>query len=231
MNVDVQARPAPLFESDSADQLAEELDRANSLLAEERVVPSHVADLMEHLGDRADRTSSMDVGHVDPYLVVAFQRGLIGALRAVDLPDESQRRRQLRVSIERMRQALRDFAEEVPINEARSAKEIARWLVEVLDVPVARVAGLLDVSPRTYQRWLSPTETAKPHGDDALRVRVAARIANHLRHVFTGPGVIRWFERPHPQLKGEAPIQLLRETEHLNELVNLAAASRSSAAT
>ena len=227
----MQTMRAPLFERDSAEQLAGELDRVNSLLSEESIVPSDVVELMEDLGDRADRMSSLDVGHVDPYLVVAFQRGLIGALRALDLPDEPQRRRQLRVSIERMRQALRDFAEDVPVGEAEPAKGIARWLVEVLDVPVGRIAELLNVSPRTYQRWLSRTETTQPHGDDALRIRVAARIANHLRHVYTGPGVVRWFERPHPDLKGEAPILLLLHAERLNELINLAAASRSSAAT
>jgi uncharacterized protein (DUF2384 family) len=223
--------PAPLFERVSAEELAERLDRANSLLAEEAVVPNQVPDLIQELGDRADQMSSVDLGAVDPYLLLAFQRGLIGSLRALDLPDESQRRRQLRVSIERMRKALRDFVEEVPVGEAESPKEIARWLMEVLDVPVARLAELLDVSPRTYQRWLSPSATTTPHGDDALKLRVAARIANHLRHVFTGPGVVRWFDRPHPQLKGEAPILLLRHSERLNELVNLAAASRSSAAT
>ncbi len=227
----MQTMRAPLFEPFSADRLARELDGANSLLAEEKVVPPQVVDLLEDLGDRADRMTSMDVGDVDPYLVVAFQRGLIGALRALDLTDEPRRRRQLRVSIERMRQALRDFAEQVPVGEAESAKGIARWLVEVLDVPVGRIADLLNVSPRTYQRWLSRTDTTKPHGDDALRIRVAAHIANHLRHVYTGPGVMRWFERPHPELKGEAPILLLLHVERVNELINLAAASRSSAAT
>jgi hypothetical protein len=227
----VKTMPAPLFERASADEMAERLDRANSRLAEDAVVPPQVHDLIQELGDRADQMSSLDVGAVDPYLLLAFQRGLIGSLRALDLPDESRRRRQLRVSIERMRHALRDFVEEVPVGEAESAKEIARWLMEVLDVPVARVAELLNVSPRTYQRWLSPSATTTPHGDDALKLRVAARIANHLRHVFTGPGVVRWFDRPHPQLKGEAPILLLRHSERLNELVNLAAASRSSAAT
>jgi hypothetical protein len=227
----VKTMPAPLFERASAEKLAERLDRANSLLAEEAVVPNQVADLIQELGDRADQMLSVNVGAVDPYLLLAFQRGLIGSLRALDLLDESQRRRQLRVSIERMRQALRNFVEEVSVGEAESAKEIARWLMEVLDVPVARIAELLDVSPRTYQRWLSPSATTTPHGDDALKLRVAARIANHLRHVFTGPGVVRWFDRPHPQLKGEAPILLLRHSERLNELVNLAAASRSSAAT
>ena len=231
MKVESQTMRAPLFERASADQLARELDRANSLLAVEKVVPPQVVVLLEDLGDRADRTSSIDVGQVDPYLVVAFQRGLIGALRALDLPEETQRRRQLRVSIERMRQALRDFVEEVHVGEAESAKGMARSLVEVLDVPVGRIADLLNVSPRTYQRWLSRTDTTKPHGDDALRIRVAARIANHLRHVYTGPGVVRWFERPHPELKGEAPILLLRHAERVNELINLAAASRSSAAT
>jgi uncharacterized protein (DUF2384 family) len=227
----VKTMPAPLFERASAEELAERLDRANSLLAEDAVVPNQVAELIQELGDRADQMSSTDVGAVDPYLLVSFQRGLIGSLRALHLPDESQRRRQLRVSIERMRQALRDFVEEVPVGEAESAKEIARWLMEVLDVPVARIAELLNVSPRTYQRWLSPSAATTPHGDDALKLRVAARIANHLRHVFTGPGVVRWFDRPHPQLEGEAPILLLRHSERLNELVNLAAASRSSAAT
>ena len=227
----MQVLQAPLFERPSAVELAEQLDQANALLAEATVVPTQVVELIQDLGDRADGMSPANSGQVDPYLVVAFQRGLIGALRAVDLPDESQRRRQLRVSIERMRQSLRDFVEEDEVGEAQSAKEIARWLVDVLDVPVGRVAELLDVSPRTYQRWLSLSATTTPHGDDALKLRVAARIANHLRHVLTGPGVVRWFERPHPQLKDEAPILLLRHADRLNELTNLAAASRSSAAT
>lgn len=230
MKTEVQTTTSP-FERASAALLGDQLDRANSLLAEKRAVPPNVVDLMEDLGDRADRMSSLDAGHVDPYLVVAFQRGLIGALRAMDLPDEAQQRRQLRVSMERMRQALRDFVEEAPVSEAESAKEIARWLGETLDVPVGRIAELLGVSPRTYQRWLSQSERTEPHGDDALRIRVAARIANHLRHVYTGPGVVRWFEKPHPELKGEAPVLLLRQAERLNELITVAAASRSSAAT
>jgi len=221
----------PPFERTVSERLAGELGRANSLLAEEATVPQSVVDLIESLGDGAYRMSSVDVAHVDPYLVVAFQRGLIGALRALELPDESQKRRQLRVSIERMRQAFRDAGEAAPIAEDQSAKEIARWLVEVLDVPVARVAELLSVSPRTYQRWLSMSDRTEPHGDEAMKVRVTARIANHLRHAYTGPGVLRWFERPHPELKGRAPNELLARAERLSQLVSLAAAARSSSAT
>ena len=46
-----------------------------------------------------------------------------------------------------------------------------------LDVQVsqAELAHLLGVSPRQFQRWLSPAETAGPEGPDLRRVRAVAR--------------------------------------------------------
>jgi uncharacterized protein (DUF2384 family) len=126
-----------------------------------------------------------------------------------------------------MRQVFRDIAEGGPLYEDRSAKEIARWLAAVLETSQASLAELLGVSTRTFQRWLSEENTAGPEGEDARRVRVVARIANHLRHALTGPGVVRWFGLPHPQLDGLRPLDLLDDPSAADRLATLAASTRS----
>ncbi len=89
------------------------------------------------------------------------------------------------------------------------------------------IASDLRVAPRTLQRWLSPTDSAVPTGDDEARLRVVARIVGHLRHSFTGPGTFRWLERPHPELRGKTPLSLLGDESRFPELVRLAARARS----
>jgi hypothetical protein len=87
------------------------------------------------------------------------------------------------------------------------------------------VASLLGISPRQLQRWLSPDGPA-PEGADAARVRMVAQVANQLRHVFTGPGVVRWFHRPHPRL-GRPPRDLLDDPLEIPTLLDLAVSARS----
>jgi hypothetical protein len=45
--------------------------------------------------------------------------------------------------------------------------------------------------------------------------------------VFTAPGVVRWFERPHPQLSNHSPSELLDDPLQLPRLMRLASMSRS----
>lgn len=174
---------------------------------------------------------SAEATRIDPYLLVALQQGVISALRALGVAKTADKRRQLRIALERMRQALRDVAEGMPASEDRSAREIVRWLVDVLDVPQADIAELLGVHPRKFQRWLSTADPSEPHDEDALKIRMLARITNHLRHAFSGPGVVAWLERPHPELKGQAPMDLLNKRQTFEQLTSLAAAARSSSAT
>lgn len=211
--------------------LQEELARVNSELARTSKVTPGIERKVERLTSRIAELGEDLETQTDPYLLMSLQHGVIGALRALDLANEKQKRSQLRVALERMRQSLRDMLEGVSASEEQASKDLVRWLVETLDVPQTEIADLLNVNARKLQRWLSPQDPSEPHDEDALRVRLVARITSHLRHGFSGPGVVAWLERPHPELKGSSPKQLLNKRQTFEHLVNLAASARSSAAT
>lgn len=164
---------------------------------------------------------------VDPYFLLAAQRATIGSLRALDSDDPVFARDQLRIRLEQLRQVYRDLGEGEAVYESRPAKELAGWLDDALDVPQARLAVLVGVSARTFQRWVSSNDPSSPDGEDARRLRMIAAAANHLRHALTGPGVVRWFEQPNAQLEGRSPIDLLEDPEGAARLATLAASTRS----
>lgn len=218
--------PPPPLRIDSA-TIAEELAERNLRLARETEISEDLRLYLEQLADDVSTLTSEAPGEVDPYLLLSAQSALIGALRALDIPDAATARRELRTRLEQMRHVFRDIAEGGPLYEDRSAREMARWLASVLDTSQASLAELLGVSPRTFQRWISETGPGGPQGEDARRVRVVARIVNHLRHALTGPGVVRWFARPHPQLAGGRPLDVLDDPQAADLLTTLAAGSRS----
>ena len=135
-----------------------------------------------------------------------------------------QQRRDLRVGLEQLRQAVRDVGEDAAVGDDRPVKQVLGELVGMLAVPQADVAHLLGVSPRQLQQWLSLHGTS-PEGADAARVRIVARAAIALRHTFTGPGVVRWFARPHPRL-GHPPADLLDDPLQAPTLTALALSAR-----
>lgn len=210
--------------------LEQEIAEQNLLLAREPEIPESVRLFVEDLADDVAMLPADATLRTDPYLLVALQKSLLAALRALDHADPRAGRRELRVRLEQLRQVYRDLADARPIYEDRPAKELAQWLDEVLDAPQARVADLVGVSPRTYQRWTSSTGAGEPAGDDARRVRVVASVVGHLRHALTGQGVVDWFERGHPAAGGRAPRELLDEADALPQLTRLAASTRSTIA-
>jgi len=189
-------------------------------------VPDDLRLYLEELADEVDALAWGRSADVDPYLLISVQSALNHAMRLFYLADAGQARRQMRTRLEQMRQVFRDIAEGGPLYEDRSAKEMAHWLAEVLDTSQASLAELLGVSTRTFQRWISSGDSA-PDGEDARRVRVLARITNHLRHSLTGPGVVRWFSVPHPRVGGRRPLELLDDPQAAEELTTLAASTRS----
>jgi len=221
----VDPPPAPLRIDPAT--IAEELAERNLRLARETEISEDLRLYLEQLADDVSAFTSEAPGGVDPYLLLSAQSALIGALRALDSPDAAVGRREIRTRLEQMRHVFRDIAEGGPLYEDRSAREIARWLAAVLDTSQASLAELLGVSARTFQRWISETGPGGPQGEDARRVRVVARIANHLRHALTGPGVVRWFARPHPQLAGGRPLDVLDDPQAADLLTTLAAGARS----
>lgn len=210
--------------------IARELGRRNLRLAREPEISEDLRLYLDQLADDVAALTSQEGVDVDPYLFVAAQGALIRALLLLDSGDAAVARREMRTRLEQMRQVFRDIAEGGPLYEERSTKEIASWLAHCLETSQGSLAELLGVSTRTLQRWVSKADTVQPEGDDARRVRVVARIVNHLRHSLTGPGVVRWFSLPHPLLNGRRPIDLLDDPAAVEQLSALAASVRSHSA-
>jgi uncharacterized protein (DUF2384 family) len=211
----------------NAAAIERELRAWNLRLAREAEVPDDLRLYLEQLADDVDALAWGHSTDIDPYLLISVQSALNHAMRLFYSGDPADARRQMRARLEQMRQVFRDVAEGGPLYEETSAKEIARWLAGILDTSQASLAELLGVSPRTFQRWISAADSAGPDGEDARRIRVVARIANHLRHALTGPGVVRWFQLPHPQLGGGRPLDLLEDPQAADSLATLAASARS----
>ena len=127
----------PLVAVDISDptEAERELADANRRLAREPEVPAAVRGLVRDFAEGLADPDEADWAHVDPYLVVALQQAAMGALLALDCDDPREERRRLRLRLEQMRQVFRDVAAGQPVDEARPADEVARWLVQTLDVP------------------------------------------------------------------------------------------------
>jgi|SRR5579884_568586 len=215
------------FDIRNPEAVTRELWEANRRLARESEVPPSIRGLVEDLtlsiGD-ADATS---LESVDPFLWINIQAAALRAQHAAHLEDEREQRRATRLSLEELRFLFARLAERQPVAEDQPIKDVLLWLDSKLDVPQKRKADLLGVGERTYQRWISPSESAAPDGRQELRARIVARIAAQLRHVLTGPGVVDWFEVPNRDLSGEAPIDLLYDPSSTERLLELAVVPRS----
>jgi hypothetical protein len=216
---------------DTAAEWESRVANAAAMLAVSASISDDVRSVVSRLGRVLVEFSRDELSDVDPYFLLALQRGALLTLLSLDEEDPLIQRRGVRLGLETMRQALRDVADTAAVAESVSPRQIAAWLVDVLDVSNAEVADLIDVAPRTFQRWLSPKETVEPHGVDAARLRIAARVANQLRHSLTGPGVVAWLYSPNRELKDQRPVDLLHHLESTPDLVRLAAGTRVSAAT
>jgi uncharacterized protein (DUF2384 family) len=223
---------APAGFEDGLHEFLDEVTKAGQVMAVAPDVPEPVEALVRRFegllyADAPER----GLADIDPYLGESLLGGAVVCLKGLLDEDLDQRRRRVRIGLERIRQALRDIVDESPAGDSRSSKDVVRWLADTMSVPQTRLAGLLGVTPRTMQRWLSETDEARPVGDAEARLRAIAHVTSHLRHVFTGPGVVRWFERPHPSLDDEPPETLLRDPVAYPLLNRLASRARSITAT
>jgi uncharacterized protein (DUF2384 family) len=189
-------------------------------------VPRSILDLIEDLSVAIGDTDATSLESVDPYAWISVQAAALRAQHAVHVDDEREQRRAVRIALEEIRFLFARLAERQPVAEDQPVKEVLSWLDTKLGVPQKRKADLLGVGERTYQRWVSRSETAAPEGPQELRARIVARITAQLRHVLTGPGVVEWFETPRQELDGAAPIDLLFDASATERLLELAVAPR-----
>lgn len=206
------------------EQLLEELTAATRLLRRADDVPLEIEQLVTHLDATLHADAPLRL-EVDPYLSTTLFAGALRAMKALRHDDTAEKKRDLRVALEQLRHTLRDVLEDAPVAADVPIREVLVELSRSVNVPQKDLAGLLGVSTRQLQRWLAP-DGSVPGAADEARIRIVAQLGNHLRHVFTPPGVPAWFRRPHPHL-GRPPIELLDDPSSYPELRELAAASRS----
>ena len=201
-------------------RLAEEIDAALEFSAEIDPVVQRVRALAEAVPTTGDA-----LGDVDPYLVQALLGGAVEALLAID----AGRRQELRISVERVRQALRDLIDEAPVWRS-GPKHAAIWLRQQ-GVPVTALEELFSASESTVRRWTNPEDDSGPTGENAQRVAVVAKMVNHLRHAMTPQGAVQWLLRPHPALDDRRPLDELKDVDSYRKLIHLSSGVRSFAAT
>jgi uncharacterized protein (DUF2384 family) len=213
------------------DAVAHELGEANRRLARAPQAPAAVLALVADVADAIRSSDEQELAGVNPWTWIRVQNAALLAQGALSIDDPGEQRRTLRLALEQLRFLFARLADRQPVADDRPATEIARWLDDALpSVSQQRKAGLLRVSPRTYQRWISRDEPTVPRSEDEIRLRRVARIVNQLRFSLTAPGVVDWFERPRADLGGDRPADVADDPARLEDLVIAAAASRTSTA-
>jgi DNA-binding transcriptional regulator YiaG len=206
---------------------ASEIQRLNDRLATERAIPAEIVDSVRELAAGVDQTNLRRWEAIDPHHAVIVLHSAVSAQRALEDPDSSAARDQLRVALESIRQSLAAIAEREPVSDERTPKQIVQWLAARTEVSQPTLADLLGVSARQLQRWLSQSEAVQPEGDDARKVRVIARVVNQLRFVLTPAGTIDWFGWPRTDLDQRRPLDLLDDPAEEPTLAMIAGAMRS----
>jgi hypothetical protein len=211
-------------------EAASELHELSMELAYQETIPPEIQERVRELTGAVDAQRA-SWGRVDPYYVEIVLRATLSAQIALMEPDLSDSRLRLRMALDSLAQAFASIAEDQLVSDDRTGKELVAWLVATTEAPQAQVAQLIGVSPRQFQRWLSPAEAASPEGTDLRRVRAIARIVNQLRFSLTPAGVVEWFAWRSPELGRKRPIDLLDTPAQLPRLIGLASDVRATTAT
>jgi hypothetical protein len=128
----------------------------------------------------------------------------------------------LLINIERIRHVLRDALDEhvsgVATDRGLVVRELRGWLPRT---SWAAIADLVGVDRRTLHRW------SKQSGAPSPRLALVARLVAILRHAWTEPGIVAWFDRPRRDLGGRRPRTMLDEAGADEALVMAARSGRS----
>lgn len=213
----------------TASELQALLDRVNEatkLLQRSPTVPAELGDLVDSFEPTLHAATPLRL-EADPYLTTALFAAAFRADKALRHDNAEAQRRDVRVALEQFRHALRDIVANRPYGADAPVRDVLARTVEVLIAQQKDVADLFGVSTRQLQRWLA-VDGPEPGGDDAARIRVVGQLVNQLRHSFTGPGVLAWFNQKHPVL-GRRPRELLDDPLQYPALLGVATASRAMA--
>jgi len=209
------------------DALLGQVNEATKLLQRSSTVPREVAQLVDSFERTLGAPTPLHL-EADPYLTTALWAAAFSAQKALRNDNAEQQRRDVRIALEQFRHALRDIVENRPYGDDVPVGDVLSRTAEILAAPQKILADLLGVSVRQLQRWLAHDGT-EPAADDAARIRIVGQVVNQLRHSFTGPGVVAWFDRQHPVL-GRRPIELLDDPLRYPAVLGAATAARAMSA-
>src|SRR5919197_1106925 len=111
-----------------------EVARLTNRLAGERTIPADVVDAVREIATAIERTNPSRWEMIDPHHAVIVLHSAVTAQRALDDPRSVTARDQLRIALESIRQSLAAIAEQEPVSDERSPKELMRWLAERTEV-------------------------------------------------------------------------------------------------
>jgi hypothetical protein len=205
------------------DALLGRVNDATKLLQRSTTVPGEVTGLIDSFEETLGAATPLRL-EADPYLTTTLWAAAFRAEKALRHDNTEQQRRDVRIALEQFRHALRDIVEDQPYSDNAPVRDVLNKTADALAAPQKTLADLLGVSVRQLQRWLAHDGT-EPAADDAARIRAVGQVVNQLRHAFTGPGVIAWFNRKHPVL-GQRPSELLDDPLCYPALLAAATAAR-----
>jgi len=205
------------------DALLGRVNDATKLLQRSPAVPLQVVELIDSFESVLGAASPLDLD-VDPYLIATLWAAAFRADKALRHDSGGDQRRDVRIALEQFRHALRDIVEDRPYDDGAPVRDVLARTADTLAAPQKTLAELLGVSVRQLQRWLAH-DGSEPGADDAARIRAVGKVVSQLRHSFTGPGVLAWFDREHPVLK-RRPIELLAEPLSYPQVLSAATAAR-----
>jgi len=93
---------------------------------------------------------------------------------------------------------------------AALVQSLLNWLPRVSQT---RLAGLVGISPRHFQRW------KRVGSEPTRRLLLVTRLVALLHRAWTPEGVVAWFERPRRDLDGKRPIDVLDDHDYEQRLM------------
>jgi hypothetical protein len=200
--------------ADLVEPFVREVSRA---AGKDEVDPSFVERFRDTARRLIELNDELHEDDFDPRALAEFRGIIINAIKDVEgaNPDRPlDTIDSLLVRAEQLRHIVRDAMDGHVGGVGRNTAEVMESLRQTLpSVRQVELAALLGRSQRQVQRW------ATQEGSPPSRLELVARIAALLRHSWTEDGVVAWFLRPRPDLRGKKPIDLLddpsRETEVL----------------
>lgn len=200
--------------ADLAEPFIREVGKAAST---EEVDPSYVDRFRDTAHRLIELNGELHEEDFDPRALAEFRGIIIEAIGKVEGADPERPLDtvdSLLIHAEQLRHIVRDAMDGHVGGIGQSAAEVMESLRHTLpSIRQIELAALLGRSQRQVERW------ATQEGPAPRRLELVAKIAALLRHSWTEDGVVAWFLRPRPELRGRKPIDLLDDPKQENELI------------